>query len=69
MNRLEELSKISNAVLTPHLNCDLSLITHTDGEANYHVVGKLSDIDKRRRQRWCEKQMREIGAYGAVLCG
>lgn len=69
MNRLDELSKISNAVLTPHLNCDLGLITHNDGEAEYHVVTELKDIDKRRRKRWCEKQLREIGAYGAVLCG
>lgn len=69
MSRLDELSRISNAVLTPHLNCDLKLITHKDGEAVYHTTGKASKYEKGFRVRWCERQLRTIGAKGAVLCG
>lgn len=67
--RLNELSKISNAILTPHLNCDLSLITHKDGEAIYHNVGKVSKYEKGFRVRWCERQLKTIGLNGAVICG
>lgn len=69
MTRLEQLSMISNAVLTPNLNCDLSLIGRNNGEAVYHNVGKLTDYEIGFRKRWCERQIKEIGVYGAVLCG
>lgn len=70
MNRLEELSLISNAVLTPDLNCDLNLFVRSATFSTHSDSGKLTEHEKRFRKNWCDKQRRNIGIYGAVFsCG
>lgn len=68
MNRLEQLSKVSNAVLSPELN-----IFHGDfrtglaGRCKVHDSGKLSKVDRNFRIEWCKRQKSIIGEFGAVL--
>ena len=70
MTRLDELSIVSNAVLTPHLNCDLSVFIRSATFSTHSDSGRLTDHEKRFRKNWCDKQKRNIGTYGAVLsCG
>ena len=70
MTRLEELSKISNAVLTPHLNFNPMHKSKSVNFAGSQYGGELTDYEKAFRKRWCERQIKKIGYYGAVLsCG
>ena len=70
MNRLDELSKISNAILTPHLNFNPAHKSKSVNFAGSQYGGELTEYEKAFRKRWCERQMKKIGYYGAVLsCG
>ena len=64
MTRLEQLSQISNAVLTPHMNYDLE-----NTEKLKDTSQPLLRDEDGFRQRWVKRQMAIIGCYGAVLCG
>ena len=66
MNKLDELSKISNAVLTPHLNCDLSKMK-SRVKRSTKKAAPITIEEIWRIEDWCEKQLREIGSCGAVL--
>ncbi|AWL27122.1 hypothetical protein DJ533_00105 (plasmid) [Acinetobacter defluvii] len=69
MNRLSELSKISNAVLSPDLNgrCRGDLRTGLAGRCKVHDSGKLSQKEIKFRVEWCIRQHKIIGEFGAVL--
>ena len=69
MTRLEHLSRISNAVLTPHLNRPMSQKEFKGhcGSAKEHFCGKISEEEKEFRAQWCERQKEIIGEFGAVL--
>ena len=71
MTRLEHLSCISNAVLTPHLNRPRTLKEFNGhcGSAKEHFCGKVSEEEKEFRVNWCELQKEIIGEFGAVLGG
>ena len=66
MNKLDELSKISNAVLTPHLNCDLSKMK-SRVKRSTKKAAPITIEEIWRIEDWCEKQLREIGDCGAVF--
>lgn len=51
MRKLEELSKISNAVLTPHLNCDMNKFVRSATFSTHSDAGKLSKYDIEFRKR------------------
>lgn len=70
MDRLEYLSRFSNAVLSPELN------THTGplkSQSNAHAyifnIGEVSQAEKIWRTEWCKRQLSLIGEFGAVLGG
>lgn len=54
MTRLEHLSRISNAVLTPHLNRPMSQKEFKGhcGSAKEHFCGKISEEEKEFRTNW-----------------
>lgn len=69
MTRLEHLSRISNAVLTPHLNrprMQKEFKGHI-GTAKEFYCGRVSREEKAFRIQWCERQKEIIGEFGAVL--
>ena len=72
MTRLEYLSQLSNAVLSPELNtCEIPLPTHGSSWASIfdHNQSDLKDWEIEFRKKWCEEQFELIGEFGAVLEG
>ena len=70
MTRLEHLSRISNAVLTPHLNrprTQKEFKGHIGTEKEFYCNPKITAEEKAFRVRWCERQKEIIGEFGAVL--
>lgn len=68
MNRLEYLSQFSNAVLVP----ELRLLQAMGGKRNrcgrsFNAGGAVNKSEMKHRKTWCEKQLKEIGQFGAVL--
>lgn len=64
MNYFQEISKISNAVLTPELNTCISCtlpyrVSKKAGRAysHYNNQGPLSQDEKKFRKIWCKDQL------------
>ncbi|WOE40092.1 hypothetical protein [Acinetobacter chinensis] len=69
MNRLRELSKISNAVLTPEQNAAiLKIRINHSGRAQIHEsISYVSAKETEFRKKWCAAQTARIGEFGAVM--
>ena len=72
MTRLEHLSQLSNAVLSPELNtCEIPMSKRGSSWASIfdHNNSDLKADDIAFRKKWCEEQIELIGEFGAVLGG
>ena len=72
MTRLEYLSQLSNAVLSPELNtCEIPMSKRGSSWASIFDYNNsdLKDWEIEFRQDWCKQQIELIGEFGAVLGG
>lgn len=70
MTRLEHLSRISNAVLTPHLNrlrTQKEFKGHIGTAKEFYCNPVITAEEKAFRVKWCERQKEMIGEFGAVF--